>query len=44
MSLRNMTKPFRFYSWKESATGDWSPVTGLYRLRDDSSYKLAEWL
>jgi len=39
-----MTKPFRFYSWEKSATGDWSPDTGLYRLRDDSPTKLADWL
>lgn len=35
---------FKLYDWKDSATGDWSPETGLNRLRDDSPENLADWL
>ena len=38
------TKKFRLYGWDESATGEWSPETGLYRLRDDTPIYLAKWL
>ena len=39
-----MSEPLRFRSWEESATGDWSPSTGLYRLRDDTPQNLASWM
>jgi len=31
-----------FYPWSMSATGDWSPETGIYLLRDKTPEDLAE--
>ena len=39
-----MPEKLMFRDWEESATGEWGPDTGLYRLRDDSPADLARWL
>jgi len=37
-------KEIVFYPWNLSKTGQWSPDTGLYYLRDNPPEQLAEWL
>lgn len=37
-------KTVRVYPWEMSATGSWSPETGIFRLRDDTPEQLAELL
>lgn len=38
-----MNKEITIYPWNLSKTGQWSPETGIYYLRDNPPEQLAEW-